>query len=82
MVAHHFSPHTTERRPCWHCRHFGEMLYGGSAAACTAPNGTRVRALPAGGCAAFEREVGTDDEAGPPALETVPRAFGVTRFAR
>ena len=67
MSTRHFTP-WTEPRPCWHCRHFAGMLYGGAAAACTAPNGTRVRALPAGGCAAFEREVGADDEAGPPAV--------------
>lgn len=64
----YFSPHTAERRPRWHCTHFSGMLYGGTAAACSAPNGTRVRAMPGNGCAAFVREVGADDEPGPPVV--------------
>ena len=43
------------------------MVYAGSAARCSLPNAPRVRSLPAGGCAFWLREPGTDDEPGPPA---------------
>ena len=42
------------------------MVYAGSAARCSLPNGPHVRAMPAGGCAFWLREPGTDDESGPP----------------
>jgi hypothetical protein len=56
---HHFQPHSSERRPCWHCSRFIGLIYQGSAAACEL--GT-VRAMPAQGCAFWQREVGADDE--------------------
>ncbi len=42
------------------------MIHGGSAAWCLLPNGPRVQAGPSGGCSAFDREPGSDDEPGPP----------------
>ena len=54
------------RRPCWHCPRFAGMLPDGSAARSTLPNAARVRSQPAWGCSGFEREVGADDEPGPP----------------
>ena len=63
-MSTHFSP-WAEPRPCWHCRHFGGMLYGNSAAACRAPGSARVRAMPANGGGGFAREVGADDAPGP-----------------
>ena len=62
----HFSPHLAVPRPCWHCTSFGGMLYGGTAARCDRPGGTPVQAGPATGCAFWVREVGADDEPGPP----------------
>jgi len=62
----HFSPWLAEPRPCWHCVHFGGMLFGGSAAGCTAPGSAKVRAMPKDGCSQWEREPGADDEPGPP----------------
>jgi hypothetical protein len=67
MAASHFSPHQAAPQPCWHCRHFGGMLYAGTAAACMSRDSARVRAMPANGCSGFEREVGADDEPEPPA---------------
>jgi hypothetical protein len=65
MGSGYFDPHGTPR-PCWHCRYFGSMLYAGSAAACACPGAARVRSMPVNGCSGFEREVGADDEPGPP----------------
>jgi hypothetical protein len=62
----HFSPWRTERRPCWHCVYFDGMLFGGSAAECSAPGSAKVRAMPKDGCSQWEREPGVDDEPGPP----------------
>ncbi len=62
----HFSPHRAEPRPCWHCASFGGMIYGGTAARCDRPGGVPVQAGPATGCAFWVREVGADDEPGPP----------------
>jgi hypothetical protein len=76
MATHflHFSPHRAEPRPCWHCVSFGAMVYGGSAAWCSRPGVAPVQAQPATGCAFWVREVGADDEPGPPApLPTWPR---------
>jgi len=50
-----------EGRPCCHCRYFDGMTEG--AALCTHPKGIRVRSMPQWGCAFFEREPGSDDEA-------------------
>lgn len=63
--AHTFNP-WGQLQPCWHCRWFAGMLFKGSAASCTLPNGPRVRAGPANGCSAWERVPGADDEPGPP----------------
>ncbi len=63
----YFRPGLSESQPCWHCVSFDGMLYAGSAAACERADGSRVRSMPANGCSAFVREVGTDDEPGPPA---------------
>lgn len=60
--SRHFTPWQSNTRPCWHCRNYAGLLYGGSAAACKLRNGPRVRSMPATGCASFEREVGADDE--------------------
>lgn len=51
ITGMHFSPGAAPARPCRHCRHFGGMLYGDAAAACTAPSSARVRAMPSNGCA-------------------------------
>lgn len=55
--------------PCWHCSAFAGMLYRGSASACARGG---IQAQPATGCAFWVREVGADDEPGPPVLDTVP----------
>ncbi len=65
-TAVHFQPWGLHLQPCWHCHHFLRMLHGGSAAACALPDGPRVRSMPHGGCSAFEREPGADDEDAPP----------------
>ncbi len=69
MTAH-FAPWIAEHRPCWHCRDFRGLIYGGSAACCGSINGPLVRSMPGSGCSGFEREPGSDDE---PA--TVPAAL-------
>ncbi len=66
MATPYFSPHAAIANPCWHCTEFTGMAYGASAATCSLPNGPRVRANPGYGCSAFQREVGADDEPGPP----------------
>jgi hypothetical protein len=58
----HFSPHSAEPRPCWHCSHYIGMTAAGTAAVCSLSNGPRVRSMPAQGCSAFVREPGADDE--------------------
>ena len=60
----HFTPHTASSQACWHCTQFVSMVYHGSASRCALPPG--IRAMPERGCAFWEREVGADDEAGPP----------------
>lgn len=62
MLAPYFNPHNKPARPCWHCAHFGGMLYQDSAAACTLSRAAAVRTMPASGCSGFLREVGADDE--------------------
>ena len=59
----YFSPHTTSPQACWHCTQFLALVYQGSAAKCSRGG---IRAMPERGCAFWEREVGADDEAGPP----------------
>jgi hypothetical protein len=62
----HFSPWRADHRPCWHCTHFGGMLYEGTAASCVEPGSAKVRATPKNGCSKWERESGSDDELDPP----------------
>ncbi len=64
MAAMYFSPHTATPRACWHCTHFQALVYQDTAAKCALPPG--IRAMPAHGCAFWEREAGADDEAGTP----------------
>jgi hypothetical protein len=43
------------------------LIFAGSAARCAIGGGHRVQAHPPSGCAFWERELGSDDEDGPPA---------------
>lgn len=58
-AMHHFQPHRSEHRPCWHCTHYLALIYQGTAVACARGG---VQAMPARGCAFWLREVGADDE--------------------
>jgi hypothetical protein len=81
----HFNPWAADGRPCWHCIYFDAMVYQGSAAACRHKGGPRIRSAPANGCSAWEREVGADDETGPPASRPfvpVPRVTTAERVGR
>lgn len=69
MGSPYFNPHGAACTPCWHCIRFDGMAYAGTAALCSLPNAARVRSDPAHGCSAFQREVGADDEPGPPAVD-------------
>ncbi len=51
--------------PCWFCVHFGGMVYQGTAARCVRDS-LAVKATPAAGCVFWMREIGADDEPGPP----------------
>ena len=62
-------PFSATGGPCWHCTGFQGMVYEGTAAWCCRPGAPAVRSQPAGGCSGFVREVGTDDEPGPPGGE-------------
>lgn len=73
MLRPYFSPHTTPHQPCWHCHFYERLLHAGSAAACTMPRAPRVRSAPEHGCSGWEREPGTDDEAGSPEGDTSER---------
>lgn len=64
MVSH--STPGNSSGPCWHCINFDGLAYQGSVAVCKVPSGPRVRSSPATGCTMFVREVGSDDEPGPP----------------
>jgi hypothetical protein len=68
MTQHLFEqgPTPTTATRCWWCTAFGGMVYQGTAALCNRPGGSRVRAQPQTGCVGFMREVGADDEPGPP----------------
>ena len=70
LAAIRFTPHTAVERACWHCRHYLALVYQGSAVRCALPPG--IRATPARGCAFWEREVGADDEPGPPDAAAPP----------
>lgn len=65
-----YSMQRTDPRPCWYCTSFGGMVYQGSAARCLQGQLVSIRAMPADGFAFLGREVGTDDEPGPPAVAT------------
>jgi hypothetical protein len=62
MSAQHFTPWGSDERPCWHGTRFIGLLHDGTAARCSLPGGPGVRSMQAGGCSAFECEVGADDE--------------------
>lgn len=68
------NPLAGEPRPCWHCRWWAGFAVGGVHGRCALPGGTPVQATPADGCAFWEREPGTDDEAGrpPPTIRLRP----------
>ncbi len=72
----YFSPHRSEYRPCWHCRHFGGLLYQGTAALCLRPGACAVTAQPVTGCAFWIRETGADDEPGPPSASAARVCMG------
>jgi len=76
----HFTPWNAQQRPCWHCTQFVALVYEGSAARCSLPNGPRIVSMPAGGCSAFEREVGSDDE--PDAVPDCPPPLRSAQAAR
>ena len=61
-----FNPYRFPPSPCWQCVAFQGMVYQGTAALCSRPNFARVRSAPENGCSGFVREVGADDEPGPP----------------
>ena len=73
MLPHGHSTPSSTGGPCWHCTQFAGLVYAGSAARCTMSPGTKVRSMPASGCAFWLREIGADDEPGPPAVfDAVP----------
>jgi len=76
-MAMHFTPHIATPKVCWHCRHFLALVYEGGAARCALPPG--IRSMPDRGCAFWEREVGADDEPGPPTTTTPPMPNGPVR---
>jgi hypothetical protein len=52
-------------KPCKHCRWLDRLVdcgFGTQVAHCNNPKCSRVRSMPEHGCAAFEREPGSDDE--------------------
>lgn len=57
----HFRP-MGNPRPCWHCTAFGGLVYQGTAARCLHGDALSIQAMPANGCAFWQREVGADDE--------------------
>ncbi|MDE2369717.1 MAG: hypothetical protein KGN16_12175 [Burkholderiales bacterium] len=67
-------------RPCSYCTRFVGMTPDGSAARCGLPNAARVRSQPQWGCSGFEREIGADDEPGPPGgqVRAAPRVLAAT----
>ena len=78
-----FAPWIAAHRPCWHCRDFRGLIYGGSAACCGSITGPLVRSMPQHGCSGFEREPGSDDEPDRvPAARTSPAAARVLLAAQ
>lgn len=73
-----FNPRRDEYCPCWHCTHFGGMLYQGTAARCTRPGACAIAAQPVNGCAFWIREIGADDE---PAPFTIEATYQSVRLA-
>jgi hypothetical protein len=57
-------PH--DLRPCWHCTHWAGIDPSPFYTRCSAPLHSVTQADPWHGCSAFERQVGADDEPGPP----------------
>ena len=76
LLAMYFTPHNNRSQACWHCTHFLALIYQDTAAKCALPPG--IGAMPERGCAFWEREVGADDEAGPPLSAGVPRRLVAT----
>jgi hypothetical protein len=76
LLVMYFTPHINRPQACWHCTHFLALVYQGSAAKCGLLPG--IRAMPERGCAFWEREVGADDEPGPPVSADVPRRLVAT----
>jgi hypothetical protein len=70
LLAMHFTPHIRRPQACWHCTHFLALFYQDTAAKCGLQPG--IRTMPQHGCAFWEREVGADDEAGPPVTAGFP----------
>ena len=71
--------------PCWWCTGFDGMTAQGTAALCSRPRCSRVRALPANGCRSWVRAPGTDDEDWPPFValpDSGPWKPAGERFAR
>ncbi len=66
MLLPHVNPHEAGPRPCWQYTQLAGMAYGDTSTLCALPNAPRVQADPAHGCSGFTREVGADDEPGPP----------------
>jgi hypothetical protein len=48
--------------PCWYCRYWGGLIDGGPHGLCLNKKLTPVTAVPAEGCAFYEREPGVDDD--------------------
>ena len=72
----YFSPHSNSLHACWHCTHFQALIYQDTAAKCALPPG--IRSMPDRGCAFWEREVGSDDEPGPPRLMSSDTTLSTT----
>lgn len=69
----HSTPGGATDRPCWHCTSFVALVYAGTAARCLSEGRISIKAAPSTGCAFWEREVGADDEPGPPGVEAAIR---------
>lgn len=78
MGVGYMDPHRTAG-PCWWCHYFDGFEPGGVHALCSRPAACRVVAQPANGCAFYLREVGADDEAGPPSGPSRPALAGGMR---
>jgi len=58
---------TSTLRPCWHCTSFAGIASDGSHTKCCQRGRLSLQAAPSVGWAFWQREVGADDEPGPPA---------------